>query len=86
MSNFRIEASAQGAIPVTPSNTTNINLPTGLNFTMGLYVGGSGDLSVLMSDGTTATFTAVSAGVVLPLSVKRVNATGTTATGIVAVY
>jgi hypothetical protein len=52
-----------------------------------LYIGGAGNVSVL--DPLTATvtaFNAVPAGTVLRISVNRVRATGTTATGIVALY
>jgi hypothetical protein len=54
-----------------------------------LYVGGAGTLSVVMSNtrnsNTALSFT-VPAGTVLPIRVKRVNATGTTATNIIALY
>jgi hypothetical protein len=51
-----------------------------------LWVGGSGNIAVVMKDGTTATITGVLQGTLLPLMVQRVNATSTTATNIVAVY
>lgn len=54
--------------------------------TIGLYIGGAGDVSVVLANGTKVTFTGLSAGLIHPISVIRVNATGTTATGIVAVY
>jgi hypothetical protein len=44
-----------------------------------LYDGGSGDLRVVMADGTTATFAALKAGW-HPVRVRRVLATGTLAT------
>ncbi len=50
--------------------------------TRALYVGGSGDLQVQMVSGQTATFVNMQAGVVYPLRVARVMATGTTATGL----
>ena len=61
-----------------------------------LYVGGAGNVQVVMADrsledGATAQtadktlFTALAAGVVHPIRVKRVLATGTTATAIVIV-
>lgn len=71
------------AVAVTPHDTTLIT--TGV--TRGLYVGGTGDLMVLMADGGTAVlFANVSAGTVLPVRVQRVNSTDTTATNIVALY
>lgn len=51
-----------------------------------LYIGGDGDLSVQFADGGTAVFTALLAGTFFPLNVVRVNATGTTATNIVAIW
>jgi hypothetical protein len=39
-----------------------------------------------MALGTTLTFTGVQAGSILPIQVKRVYSTDTTATGIVALY
>ncbi len=51
-----------------------------------LYVGGAGDIVVVFPDGRTCTFTAVAAGTLIPLTAKRVNSTGTTATNMVALY
>jgi hypothetical protein len=65
---------------VSPSDT--VNLPAGCR---GLYVGGTGDLSLLGSDGTSQVFTAVPIGV-LPCGPVRVNQTATTATLILALY
>lgn len=48
-----------------------------------LYVGGAGDVAVRMTDDDSdVTFSGVAAGTVLPISVKRVNSTNTTATNI----
>lgn len=52
----------------------------------GLYVGVAGDVKVDMATGGTVTFKAMAAGVVHPLSVKKVYQTGTTATNLVSVY
>jgi hypothetical protein len=49
-----------------------------------LYVGGAGDVSATSADGTVVTFTAVPAGVILPIVTNLVTAA--TATGIVALY
>jgi hypothetical protein len=54
--------------------------------TRALYVGGAGDLAVLMPDGTPLLFGAVAAGTLLPLRVRRVLATGTSATRIVGLW
>ena len=51
-----------------------------------LYVGGEGNLSVTTSSGSTAVFVGLVAGTFFPVNVVRVNATGTTATNIVAIW
>lgn len=70
---------ARRAVAVTPSDSVNL-VKTAHK---GLYVGGTGNVSVLTLDGQTVTFTAVPIGF-FPVAVKRVNSTGTTATNIVA--
>lgn len=75
-------APAVGAAAVTPSDSTD--LP---RIARALYVGVSGNISVICEDGGTAvTFTGLSAGQILPVRVKRVRSTSTTATSIVALY
>lgn len=73
-------APARSWVAVTPSNSTN--LPAGCR---GLYVGVAGDVAAVGSDGVAIVF-AAEAGSFLPLGPIRVNATGTDATGIVALY
>lgn len=73
---------AQDGAPVTTSDT--VDLPKAP--TRALYIGGAGDLVVIMSSGATLTFKAVPVGSVLPFAVDRVKATGTAATFIVALY
>lgn len=70
------------AAAVTPADADLPTLPT-----KGLYVGGAGNVAVVMAGGGAAvTFSGVSAGTVLAIRVDRVNATNTTATAIVALY
>jgi hypothetical protein len=64
---------------VTPSNSVNLPAPT-----RGLFVGVAGNISVEMNNGTVL-FTNVPVGV-LPIQCTRVNATGTTATTMVALW
>jgi hypothetical protein len=55
--------------------------------TRGIYVGVTGDLTVILTGDTVAvTFKAVPAGSLLPIAVKQVNATGTTASSLVGLY
>ncbi len=68
---------ATHAFTVTPVDNADLT-----EITRGLYVGGAGNLAVIMQSGAAVTFTATPAGSVLPLRVSRVMATGTTATSI----
>jgi hypothetical protein len=49
----------------------------------GLWVGGGGDLSLVCVSGNAITLTNVPSGTLLPISVRQVNTSGTTATGLV---
>ena len=69
------------AVAVTPSDATNLT-----DTARALYVGGAGNVVLLMTDGNTITLTAVAVGVWHPIRFNRVNATNTTATAIVAGY
>lgn len=64
---------------VTPSDTVNLTESARL-----LYVGGAGNLSLLTAGGSSISLSGVLAGTFVPVQVARVNATGTTATNIVA--
>ena len=74
-------APASDAAAVTPNNGADL-----ATYTRGLYIGGFGDVKVDMVTSGTVTFSAVPAGTVLPIRVKRVYATGTTATLILALW
>jgi hypothetical protein len=69
------------AAEVTPSDADNLA-------TQGraLWVGTAGDVKVTTSGGSVVTFQNVPAGTLLPISVKKVWATGTGASDIVNVY
>lgn len=69
-----------GAAAVTPNDATD--LP---EVTLSLYVGTAGSLKVTMFDGSVVTYPAIAVGR-HGLRVRRVWATGTTATGLVAEY
>lgn len=80
MSGRVITEQYRGGKAVTPSDTTL------LSPTRGLYIGGTGDITVDFADGTTdVVLTAPTLGVVHPISVVKVKA-ATTATLIVAMY
>ena len=64
---------------ITPSDTVNLNMPS-----RGVYVGGDGDAACVLANGNVVTLKGLSAGILLPLEVVRINATGTTATYLVS--
>jgi len=66
---------------ITPSDTEDLAVVT-----RGLFVGAIGDVKVDMASGSTITFVSVVPGIVHPLRVRRVYATGTDATDIVGVW
>lgn len=70
---------ARNAAVVTPSDTVDLTFVS-----RGIYVGVAGNLAVIMSGGQNLVIP-VPAGL-NPLAVSRVLSTGTTATGIVAVW
>ena len=51
-----------------------------------LYIGNSGDVEVIMESGNTAIFAGVATGAFLPILVKQVVTTNTTATNMLALY
>ena len=69
------------AVAIVPSDATN--------FTDGachaIYVGGAGNITAVVN-GTAVLFASAAAGTVLQVRATRVNATGTAATNLVALY
>lgn len=80
MANIGKTEPAYDMASVTTSDSSEID-PT-----RGLYIGGAGNIKVDTAAGTTVTLNSAAAGSVLPIRVKKVYATGTTATNIVALY
>jgi len=66
--------------------TPNDGADLGLVPTSALWVGGAGNLTCVLLSGDTAVFTAIPAGTWLWIRVKRVMATGTTATLMTPLY
>lgn len=77
----RLKDIGRNFLAVTPSDTVDLSKGASDAF----YIGGGGDIVLVGEDGDSATFTVLS-GSVLACGSKRVMATGTTATGIVALY
>lgn len=69
------------AVAVTPADSDLTEA------TRAVWVGGAGNLAVLMvEDSTPVVFSGVPAGTLLPLQCSQIRSTSTTATLIVAVY
>ena len=81
MANVSPSDPAYDAAAVTPSDSGVIS-----PVARGLYIGGAGAVKVDTEGGTAVTFSGATAGSILPVKVKRVYSTGTTATNIVALY
>lgn len=69
------------AIAISPSDTEDLS-----HVTRALFVGVGGELVVTMLSGDTATLSNVQPGVMYPLRVTRVHATGTTAAAVLGLY
>lgn len=71
---------ATGAFAVTPNDSANLSQPA-----RALYVGGAGNVAVVLNNGGAAvTFANVPSGTILPVQAYRVMLTNTTATSILA--
>lgn len=77
----RLEDVGRNLAAVTPSDT----VPLAKGAADGFWIGTGGDISLRGEDGDNVTLTNVPAGV-LPIGALYVNATGTTASDIVAIY
>lgn len=78
--------SGRGSNPASDGFAISTNNST--DFTVqprGIYVGGAGDVAVILG-GSTLTFVGVVAGSILPISPTRVMATGTSATDLIGLY
>ena len=68
---------------ITPADGADFDA---LGVCRAIYVGGTGDISIDDIGGETIVFVGVQGGSVLPVQTSIVNATGTTATNLVALY
>ena len=66
---------------VTASDSVNLS-----SIARALYVGTGGNIAAVMPNDDVVLFSNVQSGQILPVRVKRVNATNTTASNIVALY
>lgn len=76
-----LTAPAREAAAIVPSDGNDLaSLPRAI------FVGTAGDLAVTMAGGQSVTLRGVAAGSTLPIRVRRVLATGTTAADLVALW
>ena len=80
MSRLRNIVDAQHLASVTPHDTNN------LDYDSYLYVGGSGNLNVMTAHNEEVVLVGLSAGDVVPVKIRKVLNTSTTATSIVAIW
>jgi hypothetical protein len=74
------------AVPIVPSDTVNLADPGGREqWPVGIKVGGAGVVQAVLQNNQVVAVT-VAVAEILPLRVKRINASGTTATALTALY
>lgn len=71
----------ENGFAITPHNTNEL-----AHITRELYVGTGGNIALELKEGDSITLTNVADSMRLPLRVRKVLATGTTATNIVGLY
>lgn len=76
-----LDSPARSGAALTPDDTADLGVVT-----RAVYVGGGGSLAVELADGASVSFAGVPAGAILPVRIKRLMATGTTASGIVGLW
>lgn len=76
-----IQPAYLGGEAVTKSDTSELT-----KVARALYVGGAGNVAVVTAEGDTITILGVTAGTLLPLMVKQVMSTNTTAENITALW
>jgi hypothetical protein len=72
---------ARDAAAITPSDSVDLTVVP-----RAIYVGVTGSVAAVMAGGQTVMLQNVAAGSLLPIRVGRINATGTTASGLVALW
>lgn len=81
---FDLLSGFTGGESVTPSDTVGSGELT--KFSRAIWVGTGGTVVGITTDGSTLTFTNVPSGSMLEGQFKQIKSTGTTATGLVAVW
>ena len=73
-----LEAPAISGETIVPDDQADLSYAT-----RGLYVGSAGDISLQTLSGDQIVLASAQAGVIYPIRIRRVNATGTTAAGLI---
>lgn len=73
-----LTAPASHGFAVTPHDANEL-----AEVTRALYVGGAGAVAVVLASGASLTLSGIAGGTILPLRLRQVRATGTTATNLV---
>lgn len=76
-----LTAPAREAAAVSPNDTSDLSV-----LPRALYVGQGGALAMTLADGQSVVLAGVQGGTILPVRARRVLATGTTASAIVALW
>jgi hypothetical protein len=76
-----VDAAAQHYTPITPSDTVDLPFRT-----RGVWIGASGVVAAVGNNGVAVPFNGAVAGSVLPIRCRRINATGTSAGSLIALY
>lgn len=71
------DAPAIHGFSITPNDSTDLS-----EVTRAIWVGGAGDLALVLMSGATLTLPSVPAGTLIPVRAARILATGTDATGL----
>jgi len=77
----KVTQQAIRAVAISPSNSVDLTVSGAV-----VFIGVGGDVEVTTVSGDTAVFKNLASGSILPVQVRRVWATGTTATDMVALY
>lgn len=76
-----IEGPAEGAFLITPHDVNLLAISS-----RGIYIGGNGNITVVMVSGEEVTFVGCLAGSIIPIRCKQVKSTGTTASNLIGMY
>lgn len=72
------DAPAFHGFSITPNDSTDLS-----EITRAIWVGGAGDITLVLMSGATLTLPSIPAGTLMPIRAARIMATGTDATGLV---